>query len=295
MKRIFLFFLVNAGVLITISALVQLLGLGRYLGGYGLDLQGLMVLCLIWGMAGSLISLAISRMTAKWLMGVRVIDPDHASGAERALFEAVGELAGRAGLDVLPEVGIYDSDEVNAFATGPSRRRSLVAVSTGLLARMDDDEVIGVLGHEVAHIANGDMVTMTLLQGVINAFVMFFARVIAMFVGQMVRAELRHIVHFAVGLLLEIGLSILGMLVLAWFSRHREYRADAGGAELAGRRNMVSALHALAGHSELVEAEAGGLATLKISSGRGGGWARLFSTHPPLEDRIRRLQNAQRR
>lgn len=290
MKRVLLFVGVNAGVLITISLVTRLFGLQPYLDGYGINYTSLMIFCLVWGMAGALISLAISRGVAKWTMGVKIIDPRTRDPDGAALVQTVHDLARRAGIEVMPEVGYYESDEVNAFATGPTKNRSLVAVSSGLLGRMRGDEVAGVLSHEVAHIANGDMVTMTLVQGVVNAFVMFFARVIAFAIGQMVRDDIRHVVHFAVVIALEIALSVLGMLVVAGYSRHREYRADAGGSELGGQRNMVAALKSLANNSRLVEAEAGGLATLKISSGNRQRFAMLFSTHPPLAERIRRLE-----
>jgi heat shock protein HtpX len=193
----------------------------------------------------------------------------------------------------MPQVGIYESPELNAFATGPTKNRSLVAVSTGLLERMDSGAVDGVLGHEVAHIANGDMVTMTLIQGIVNAFVMFFARIIAFIVGNFVRDDsLRYLVRFAVTIVLEIGLSILGMIVVGYFSRMREYRADRGGAKLAGRDKMIRALESLkAAYETRDEDQPASLATLKIS-GKSGGLLALLSTHPPLDDRIARLRTA---
>jgi len=249
------------------------------------------VFCLIWGLGGAFISLALSRVMAKWMMGVQII-PENAPQPElRWLVETVHHLSRKSGLTTMPEVGIYDSPEVNAFATGPSRNRALVAVSSGLLSRMDRNQAAGVLAHEVAHVVNGDMVTMTLIQGVVNAFVMFIARVIAFAVSMQVREESRYMVQFMVTIVLQILLSILGMIVVAYFSRIREYRADRGGADLAGRDSMVSALQALQNTTALVTAgeEHASLATLKIS-GKRGGFAALFSTHPPLEDRIRRLQ-----
>ena len=183
-KRILLFLATNILVMLTISILVQLLGLNRGLGAYGIDYGQLMLFCLVWGMAGSLISLALSRVMAKMMMGVRVIDPATNDPQERALVDTVYALARGARLPAMPEVGYYDSPEVNAFATGPTRSKALVAVSTGLLQRMNRDEVEGVLGHEISHVANGDMVTMTLIQGVVNAFVLFLARVIAFAITQ---------------------------------------------------------------------------------------------------------------
>jgi heat shock protein HtpX len=189
----------------------------------------------------------------------------------------------------MPEVGVYESPEVNAFATGPSKNRSLVAVSSGLLRSMRPEEVEGVLAHEVAHIANGDMVTMTLLQGVMNAFVMFFARVIASVVTRSDDERRGGGMYFLVVIVLQIVLGILASLVTAWFSRHREFRADAGGAHLAGRERMIGALRRLAANHELVDTQHQALATMKINGVRS--WAAMLSTHPPLEDRIAALQN----
>ncbi|MDH4248996.1 MAG: protease HtpX, partial [Deltaproteobacteria bacterium] len=195
-----------------------------------------------------------------------------------------------AGLGTMPQVGIYDSPEVNAFATGPSRNRALVAVSTGLLQRMNRDHVAGVLGHEIAHVANGDMVTMTLIQGVVNAFVMFIARIIAFAVSMNVKEESRRMTNMMVTIVLDIVLSILGSIVVAYFSRLREFRADRGGAEYAGRASMIGALQALQKTVMLQAPEENkSLATLKIS-GRPSGFLSLFSTHPPIEVRIQRLQ-----
>ena len=290
MKRVFLFMAVNVLVVLTISMVTSLLGLRPYLNAYGIDYQMLMAFCLVWGMGGAFISLALSRVMAKWMMGVQVIDPDQARGSEAQLVSVVHRLAKQAGLPAMPEVGVYDSPEVNAFATGPTKSRALVAVSTGLLGRMNTQQMAGVLGHEVAHIANGDMVTMTLVQGIVNAFVMFFARIIAFALSQNVKEESRRMVQFMTTMVLEIALSMLGMIVVAWFSRQREYRADAGGAALAGRSNMIEALRALQVATQRIGVDDSqpALATLKISSK--GGIMALFSTHPPLEERIARLQ-----
>ena len=286
-KRIFLFLLTNILVMLTITILVQVLGLGRGLGGGGL--AGLMIFCLVWGMAGSLISLALSRVMAKRMMGVRVIDPNSSDPTERTLVEIVHGLARGARLPALPEVGIYDSPEVNAFATGPTKSRALVAVSSGLLGRMNRDEVEGVLGHEITHVANGDMVTMTLLQGVVNAFVLFFARVIAFAVSQNVRQESRGMVNFFIVIVLQIVLSLLGALVVAAFSRWREFRADHGGATLAGTPKMIAALERLRRNAEMVDTSHEALATLKIA-GAPSRFMALLASHPPLEERIARLQ-----
>jgi heat shock protein HtpX len=293
-KRIFLFLAVNALVLLTISLVISLLGVRSNLGSgrYG----SLMVFCLVWGMGGAFISLALSRLMAKWFMGVQVIDPRTSDPDLQELVQTVHGLAQRARLPAMPEVGIYDSPEVNAFATGPSRSRSLVAVSRGLLHSMRRGELEGVLGHEVAHIANGDMVTMTLLQGVINAFVMFLARVLAFAVSQAMRSRDdgrggNYFMQYLLVHLFEIVFFVLGSIVVCWFSRVREFRADAGGARYASREHMIGALEALRRVHESPAIAAAGQAdsfrTLKISGKPG----HLFATHPPIEERIARLQN----
>jgi len=280
----------------TITLVLGLLRVGNYFPQGGL--QGLAVFCLVWGFGGAFISLGLSRLMAKWMMGVRVIPPNTADPTLREVVETVHALARGAGLPKLPEVGIYESDEVNAFATGPSKSRALVAVSTGLLQRMGSREVEGVLGHEVTHIANGDMVTMTLIQGVINAFVMFLSRVLAFVISQALRSRDDRGggggLQFLLVIVFQIVLSILGSLVVCWFSRWREFRADAGGARLAGRENMIGALRALRRlhDPELAAAEAHraqAFQSLKIS-GQPGGFLALLATHPPLEKRIARLE-----
>ncbi len=300
LKRIGLFLAVNFLVIITISIVLNILGIRPYLNEYGLDYNSLLAFCLVWGMGGALISLAMSRFMAKMMMRVQVIPPDTRDPHLRELVETVHELARAARLPAMPEVGIYNSPEVNAFATGPTKSRALVAVSTGLLNKMNRAEIRGVLGHEVAHIANGDMVTMTLLQGVVNAFVMFLARVIAYALtmnrdrdseegggGNFMAFYLTHIA-------LEMVFMILGSMVVAWFSRYREFRADAGGARLAGRENMIQALECLQRTFERVEAAETAqpaLQAFKISSGPNA-FMRLFSTHPPLDERIERLKRS---
>lgn len=290
-KRIFLFVLTNVLVVATISILISVLGIKPYMTANGIDYQALLAFCFIWGMAGSFISLAISRWTAKMMMGIRVIQPNNA-GEYQWLYNMVEQASKAAGLPKTPEVGVYDSPEVNAFATGPTQRRSLVAFSSGILSRMSRDEIEGVTGHELAHIKNGDMVTMTLLQGVVNAFVMFLARVIGFFAGNAVKEEQRYMVQMLVTLVLDIALSILGSLVVMGFSRYREFKADAGSARFVGREKMVAALRRLQSNQEIAnvgEAHAS-LATMKIAGGKG--WMRLFSSHPPLEERIAALQRA---
>lgn len=286
-KRIFLFLAVNILVVTTISILLNVLGIRPYLTAQGIDYSSLMAFCLVWGMGGAFISLALSRFMAKMLMGVRVIDPSRASGVERDLVQTVHHLARTAGLTTMPEVGIYDSPELNAFATGPTKSRALVAVSSGLLTRMSPAQVEGVLGHEIAHVANGDMVTLALIQGVVNAFVMFLARVIAFAISQNAKEENRRMIQFATTFVLEITLSLFGAMVVAYFSRIREYRADQGGARFAGREKMISALRGLLDSKNMVDDSNASLNAFKISTG--GKVISLFSTHPPLEDRIRRL------
>ena len=256
----------------------------------------LMIFCAIWGFAGAFISLALSRLMAKWMMGVEVIDPDTSNPEKRKLLLLVHSLARKANLPVMPEVGIYDSAEINAFATGPTKSRSLVAVSSGMVQKMNWDEIDGVLAHEISHVANGDMVTMTLLQGVVNAFVMFFARVLAFAVTKMGRRSDSEsdapspLVYNILVFVFEILFMILGAMVVAAFSRYREFRADGGGATLAGRDKMVSALQRLKQVVEVSDTKADQPAfqSMKISNPKG--IMHLFSSHPPLEVRIQRLQ-----
>jgi len=296
-KRIFLFALVNILVMATITVILGVLRVGHYFPRGGL--AGLAVTCLVWGFVGAFISLGLSRLMAKWMMGVRTVPPDTSDPALRELVETVHGLARGAGLPSLPEVGIYESDEVNAFATGPTKSRALVAVSTGLLQRMGSRQIAGVLGHEVTHIANGDMVTMTLIQGVINSFVLFLSRVLAFVFSQAMRSRDERDsgggwLEFVLIQVFQVVFSILGFMVVCWFSRQREFRADAGGARLAGRENMIDALRALGRlynpEVAAVEAQrAQAFQSLKIS-GHPGGLMALFATHPPLEERIARLE-----
>jgi len=281
-KRILLFLLTNLAIVLTLTVVVSVLGLAG-----GPDLGSLAVFCLIWGMGGAFISLQMSRWIAKRATGVHLIDGRSGNAQLDWLHQTIERLTRQANLP-MPEVGVYESGEVNAFATGPSKSRSLVAVSSGLLRAMRQEEIEGVLAHEVSHIANGDMVTMTLLQGVMNAFVMFFARVIASVVT---RSDDNRRggggMYFLVVIVLQIVLGILASLITAWFSRYREYRADAGGAHLAGRERMLGALRRLAANRELVDSSHQALATMKINDLPA--WAALFSTHPRLEDRIAAL------
>jgi heat shock protein HtpX len=288
-KRIFLFLATNIAIVVTLSIVLRVLGVGGYVGPGGLDYTSLAIFCFIWGMGGSFMSLQMSRWIAKRATGVHLVDGRTGNHELDWLYSTVQRLTQQANLP-MPEVGIYDSGEVNAFATGPSKSRSLVAVSSGLMRSMRRDEVEGVLAHEVAHIANGDMVTMTLLQGVINAFVMFFARVIAYAVRSSSDSRNSYMLSYLVIIVLEIGLGILGSLITAWYSRQREFRADYGGAALAGRERMLGALRRLAANHEAVDTQHQALATLKINGTRG--WMIFFSTHPPIEQRIAALERA---
>lgn len=290
MKRILLFVGTNLAIMVVLSIILSLLGIGGYVGPGGqLDYGALMVFCLVWGMAGAFISLQMSRWMAKRAMGVQLVDGRTGHEELDWLHATVRQLTDRAGLP-MPEVGYYDSPEVNAFATGPSKSRSLVAVSSGLLRTMRRDEVEGVLAHEVSHIGNGDMVTMALIQGVINAFVMFFARIIANIVRNAMDERVAGLVSFVVLIFFQIVLGIFGSMIVAWFSRAREFRADAGAATLAGKGKMISALERLKQNTRMIETGHPALATMKIAGAQG--WMSLLSTHPPLEARIAALREA---
>jgi heat shock protein HtpX len=293
LKRLILFLATNILVIATISIITSALGLHSYLSVHGLNYQQLATFCLIWGMGGAFISLLLSKFIAKMSMGVVIINPKNATREEHFLLDIIYELAKKAGLKKMPEVGIYHSPELNAFATGPSRRNSLVAVSSGLMVNMNRDEIAGVLGHEIAHVANGDMVTMTLVQGTINAFSMFLSRVAAYAISiglsrdEEKSAEFSYFTFSILTIFFDIFFTLLGSILVAAYSRHREYRADKGGAKLAGRDNMIDALKRLQRTVEIEDDRAPSLAALKIS--HHSSWLQLFSTHPPLEKRIARL------
>ncbi len=286
--RIFLFLLTNVAVLLLISIIFRVLGLDDmlYQNGVNLNLDSLLLVSAVIGMSGSFISLLMSKWMAKSSMGVHVIGQP-ANATEQWLLESVRRLAQGAGIG-MPEVGIFDSPAPNAFATGFNKNSALVAVSTGLLQQMSSDEVEAVLGHEISHVSNGDMVTMGLLQGVVNTFVIFFARIAGFFVD---RVLLRNERGFGPGFFItqivaQIAFSILASMIVMWFSRHREFHADAGGARLAGRQKMIDALRALQ-RAHDPEPLPGGMAAFGII---GGGFSRLFMSHPPLEERIAALQ-----
>ena len=294
-KRVVLFLLLNFVIVLSLSTIVQLLGLGPYIHQHGLNLQALAAFCLIWGMGGAFISLLLSKQLAKWTAGVRIIDPQTHNSDEKALLDDVYMLARKAGLSHMPEVGIFSDDRINAFATGATRSSSLLAVSSGLMRRMNMEEMRAVLGHEISHIANGDMVTMCLLQGVINAFVLFLARILAYLVSGMGRQRSSNSMgsYMLFTFLFEVVFMILGSLIVAAYSRYREFRADAGSAKIYSRDAMIHALEKLQGEEKLTDhipEEPKQVAALMINAKRHSSWVSLFATHPPLEARIRRLR-----
>jgi heat shock protein HtpX len=288
MKRIILFLATNLAIVIVLSVVAHLLGIDQYLNARGGSLDGLLVFAALFGFGGSLISLALSKWMAKNAMGVQVIThPQNAT--ESWLINAVGTHARNAGIG-MPEVGIFDSPEPNAFATGANRNKALVAVSTGLLQRMNEREVDAVLGHEITHVSNGDMVTLALIQGVVNTFVIFLSRIIGNIVDRTVfRSEDgRGPAYFISVIVSEIVLGILASLIVLWFSRLREFRADRGGAQLAGRNNMIAALEALKVNHEPLPQQ---FAAFGIADGKSAyGLRRLMMSHPPLEERIAALR-----
>ena len=288
MKRIFLFVLTNLAVVVVLGVVASLLGVNRFLTANGLNLGALLGFALIMGFGGAIISLLISKPMAKWTSGVRVIDGS-GSADERWIVETVRKFADEAKIG-MPEVGIFEGDP-NAFATGAFKNSALVAVSTGLLQGMTREEVEAVIGHEVAHIANGDMVTMTLIQGVMNTFVVFLSRAIGYFIDRVVLKNDKEgpgIGYMVTTVVLDLLLGLVAAIIVAWFSRHREFRADRGAADLMGRRQpMIQALARLGGMDpgELPKT----VQTMGISS-RPSGLMALFSSHPPIEDRIKALQ-----
>lgn len=293
MMRMLLFLATNAAILVVISVVFELFGLEQLLqeNGSELNLTALLIFSAVFGMGGSFISLALSKWMAKRSMGVRIIEtPSNAT--ESWLLSVVQMQAEAAGIG-MPEVGIFESGQPNAFATGMSKNNALVAVSTGLLQNMDRGEVEAVLGHEISHVSNGDMVTLSLIQGVVNTFVLFFSRVIGHTVDRVVFKNERGygIGYFVTTIIAQIFLSILASMIVMWFSRWREYRADIGGARLAGRHKMISALRALQRvhqPKDLPEQ----FAAFGINGGLGEGLKKLFLSHPPLEQRISALETA---
>jgi heat shock protein HtpX len=290
MKRVLLLVATNIAVMLVLTVVVRMLGLDRHLSATG-GMGGLLAFAAVFGFGGAFISLAISKWMAKRAMGVRVIN-EPANASEQWLVSTVRAQAEQMGIG-MPEVGIFDSPEPNAFATGARRDAALVAVSTGLLQKMKPAEVEAVLGHEIAHVANGDMVTLTLIQGVVNTFVIFLARLIGGFVDRVVLRNEggRGMGYFISVIVAEIALGVLASMIVMFYSRRREFRADTGGARLAGRQNMIGALEALQRQRD-PEGLPPQLAAFGINAGVPTGFKRLFMSHPPLEERIAALRAA---
>jgi heat shock protein HtpX len=292
MLRILLFVGTNLAIMLVLSIVVSLFGLDHWAYQHGhVNLQGMLILCAVFGMGGSLISLLMSKSLAKMSVGAQVIETPR-SPDEQWLFATVRHHADAAGIG-MPEIAIYDAPEMNAFATGASKNHALVAVSTGLLRSMNRDEVGAVLGHEITHVANGDMVTLALIQGVLNTFVMFLARVIGGIIDSAMQGDREDnrgggIGYFLIVMLLQFVFGILATIIVMWFSRWREFRADAGGARLGSRAAMISALQTLSGSHESTLPKA--FQAFGISGE--GGVARLFMSHPPIDERIEALRRA---
>jgi len=293
MSRVLLFLLTNIAILAVASVAFSILGFEGILAANGvhLDLQALLVWCALFGFGGAFVSLALSKWVAKRATGAQVIDAPRNTG-ERWLLDTVNRQAGMAGIST-PDVAIFPSPQPNAFATGASRNRALVAVSSGLLDSMQRNEVEAVLGHEIGHVANGDMLTLTLIQGVVNTFVLFLARVIGYAVDRVVLRNQQGlgIGYFITTIIAQILLGILASAIVMWFSRRREFRADAKGAELAGRNNMIAALERLRASRDMPDTMPESMAAFGISSGMRRGLRALFASHPPLEDRIAALRH----
>ena len=290
MKRVLLFVLTNLAVIFVLSIVSSLLGIPNWLNANGINYGELLAFSAVFGFGGSIISLLISKFMAKRMVGARVIDQPR-TPAEQWLVQTVSNLARQAGIG-MPEVAVFDSPSPNAFATGASRNKALVAVSTGLLQRMDRNEIEAVLGHEISHVANGDMVTLTLLQGVLNTFVIFLARVVGFFVDRALRGNDERgvgIGFYVTTMVAQIFFGIAASVIVMWFSRRREFRADAGGAQLAGRDRMIAALERLQ-QAQQPEPMPEALAAFAISGGEPSGLRRLLMSHPPLEERIARLR-----
>lgn len=295
MRRVLLFLGTNILVIATISIITSLLGLHSYLTAYGINYRQLAIICAIWGTSGAFISLLLSKFIAKMSLGVVIVKPGNATREEQFLLEIVHTLAKKAGLTKMPEVGIYRSPELNAFATGPSKNNALVAVSSGLLSNMNRDEIEAVLGHEISHVANGDMITMTLVQGVVNSFALFLSRIVAYAIslslsrGDERSGEFSYATFSLLTIVFDILFTFLGTLLVAAYSRYREYRADQGGAKLTSPRDMIAALRRLQSGADVQDQRAPSLAAFKIY--HHASWLELFSTHPPLDKRIARLQD----
>ena len=293
MKRVLLFLGTNLAIIIVASITLSILGVGSYLdqSGTGLDLQALLIFCFVFGMAGSFISLLLSKKIAKWTMNVHILDSPQNS-QQQWLFDTIERQAKDAGIG-MPEVGIFEAQQANAFATGANRNNALVAVSHGMMNRFDKDEIEAVLGHEIGHVANGDMITLALIQGVVNTFVMFLARVIGFVVDRVVLRNERGLGlgYFLTTIIAEIILAILASMIVFWFSRRREFRADEAGARFGSRRGMINALKRLKAETEVPNQLPESMQAFGITAGKRKGLKALFMTHPPLEDRIAALEN----
>lgn len=293
MKRVLLFLATNLAIIIVASITLSILGVGSYLDetGTGLNLQALLIFCFVFGMAGSFISLLLSKKIAKWSMKVRLIDHPQ-NNSEKWLVDTVLRQAEKAGIGK-PEIGIFPASQANAFATGWNRNNALVAISEGMLQRFEKDEIESVMGHEIGHVANGDMITLALIQGVVNTFVMFLARVIGFAVDRVILKNERGlgIGYFVTTILAEIILAILASMIVFWFSRRREFRADEQGAKLGSKLGMIHALERLKKDAELPSPMPDSMKAFGITGGKTEGWKKLFMTHPPLDERISALRN----
>ncbi|MCF8998670.1 protease HtpX [Acinetobacter nectaris] len=296
MMRIGLFLLTNLAVLVVAGLILSVLGVGSYHGARGLNLGNLLVMCFVFGMVGSLISLFMSKWMAKNTTGTELINPNAPRNqAEAWLLQTVAELSQRAGIK-MPEVGIFPSYQSNAFATGWNKNDALVAVSSGILENMSQDELRAVIGHEIGHVANGDMVTLSLVQGVVNTFVMFFARVVGDFIDRNLLGredgDPPGIAYFMITMVLDLVFGFLANTIIMWFSRHREYRADEAGAQLAGKQAMINALLRLKAESGMPDQMPKEMKALAITEGKSEGFslAALFQTHPSIDERVEALQ-----
>lgn len=294
MMRIGLFLLTNLAVLVVAGLILNLLGVGSYMSGGTMNMSNLLIFCAVFGFTGSFISLFMSKWMAKKSTGTQIIQQPQ-TAEEKWLVDTVAELAQQAGLKT-PEVGIFHSEQANAFATGWNKNDALVAVSSGLLHRFREEEIRAVLAHEIGHVANGDMVTLALIQGVVNTFVMFFARLAAMVVDNFLSSDEEEessgpgIGYFITTIIFEILFGVLASMIVSWFSRRREYRADDMGAELSSNHAMIGALQRLKAEQEMPDQLQGQLTAFGIKSQVKHGFMELFSSHPPLDDRIAALQ-----
>ena len=293
MKRVLLFLGTNLAIIVVASITLNLLGVGSFLDetGTNLNLQALLIFCFIFGMLGSGISLLLSKKIAKWSMKVHIIDKPRNS-QEEWLFRTIEKQSKEAGIG-MPEVGIFEAQQANAFATGANRNKSLVAVSSGMMQRFNRDEIEAVLGHEVGHVANGDMITLALIQGVVNTFVMFLARIVGFAVDRVILKNEQGlgIGYFITTIIAEIVLAILASTIVFWFSRRREFVADEAGARLGSRQGMIGALQRLKAESNVPNQLPESMQAFGITGGKRKGLKAFFMTHPPLEDRIAALQN----